>query len=321
MERSLKSGASSFIQIFLSKNYSKSLYRDDGKTARAARGTGGGTASRSARRLPDTRYNISTVKIALVQMDVHWEDREANLGLAGTLVEDAARRDADAALLPEMFTTGFSMNLRKHGEEGDGRTHSFLSGLARRLGINIVAGYGVMHPAEGKGRNIARAYDRTGEVAATYVKMHPFSFAGEDRHFEAGASPVLFPLDDVPSSVFICYDLRFPEAFRQVAREARLVFVIANWPASRDDHWVSLLKARAIENQCFVAGVNRAGTDGNGISYTGRSAVFGPSGETVCLCGGTEEVRLCTIEPPEAERIRSKYPFLKDMAERSPRNS
>jgi len=261
------------------------------------------------------------MKIALVQMDIRWEDREANLERAGSFLEDAARGGADAALLPEMFTTGFSMNPVAHDDNEDGRTHSFLSGIARRLGINIVAGYGVVNKAGGKGRNIARAYGRVGEAAGTYVKMHPFSHAGEDRHFEAGTSPALFALDGVPASVFICYDLRFPEVFRQVAREARLVCVLANWPASRDDHWISLLKARAIENQCFVAGVNRAGTDGSGLSYRGHSAIFGPSGETVCSCGEAEEVRICSLDPDEAERVRAKYPFLKDMAGKPPQNT
>ena len=106
---------------------------------------------------------------------------------------------------------------------------------------------------------------------AKYSKMHPFSFAKEDQYFSAGNTRVIFHIEGIPASVFICYDLRFPEIFRDIAREVQAVFVLANWPSTRKDHWETLLKARAIENQCFVIGVNRTGKDGNGIRYPGAS--------------------------------------------------
>ncbi len=137
--------------------------------------------------------------------------------------------------------------------------------------------------------------------------------AGEHEHYEAGAGPVLFRLDGVPASVFICYDLRFPEAMRAVAREVNAVFVIANWPSERVDHWRALLKARAIENQFFVVGVNRAGTDANGIDYPGASGVFGPDGQEICTGSATNELLICEFVPQESERIRSDLPFLDDM--------
>lgn len=249
------------------------------------------------------------MRIALIQPDIIWEDRKANLDKAAVLIERAG--GPDVAVLPEMFNTGFSMDAGKLAEGEAGETDAFLSGLSKKHGTNIIAGFQLR--MSGEPQNIARAYDRKGAAVATYAKMHPFSFAGEDRHFRPGAGPVLFSLDGVPSSVFICYDLRFPEVFRAVAPAALVVYVLANWPSDREDHWVSLLKARAIENQCFVVGVNRAGSDGNGLVYLGRSCVFGPSGVPVCTGGPGEETILCDLDPGEAVMHRARYPFLGDM--------
>lgn len=144
-------------------------------------------------------------------------------------------------------------------------------------------------------------------------KIHPFSFSGEDKYYIAGINPVIFNIDDSPCSVFICYDLRFPEIFKKVAKNVQAIFVIANWPASRKEHWETLLKARAIENQCFVIGVNRIGVDGNGITYHGASNIFDPSGNNI-LCGNDKDEFLTgEINLKDAAEVRSKFPFLKDM--------
>jgi predicted amidohydrolase len=254
---------------------------------------------------------MPAMKIALIQPDIIWEDKKANLDKSAALIERAG--GPDVAVLPEMFNTGFSMDAGKLAEREAGETDTFLSGLSKKHGINIIAGFQLRGSGEGKPQNIARVYDRQGCTVATYAKMHPFSFAGEDRHFGPGAGPVLFSLEGVPSSVFICYDLRFPEVFRAVAPMALVVYVLANWPSDRKDHWVSLLKARSIENQCFVVGVNRAGKDGNGIAYPGRSCVYGPSGSVVCSGGQGEEILLCELDPGEAGMHRARYPFLRDM--------
>jgi predicted amidohydrolase len=253
------------------------------------------------------------MNIALLQMNLEWEAKEANLIKAARFIVKAKEQGADIAVLPEMFTSGFSVKAQVLAEKEHGWTHDFLSAMARDNDLNLLAGYQVRRAGEKRARNVARAYDRTGRLLATYTKMHPFSYAEEDRNFLPGEGPVVFPLDGVPSSVFICYDLRFPEAFRQVAREAALVFVIANWPSSRSDHWTALLKARAIENQCLMVGVNRSGEDGNGLSYAGRSQVISPLGEELCACGETEEVLVCSTAPLDVERVRAEYPFMKDM--------
>lgn len=252
------------------------------------------------------------MKAALLQFDIAWESKEENLKKAGEILRRAGEGGCDVAVLPEMFSTGFSMGAASLAEDEDGPTAAFLSGIAKECSMNVVAGFATGGRSSGR-RNVAHVYGRGGELLASYAKMHPFCLAGEHEHFEPGEGPVVFELDGVPSSVFICYDLRFPEAMRPVAKEALLIFVIANWPSSRGEHWSALLRARAIENQCFVAGVNRTGADGNLIEYSGGSAVYGPMGEVVCSAGEYEELLVCEFDPARAQRIRKQYPFLEDM--------
>lgn len=253
------------------------------------------------------------MKIAMAQLNIIWEDKKANLAKAEFFVKKAVLEKCDIIVFPEMFSTGFSMKVPVIGEAEDGETGQFLSRLAKRYGINLIAGFVVRIPNEEKGLNSALAYGRKGEVLTRYTKIHPFSFVGEDLYYAAGGDTVIFDMDGVPCSVFICYDLRFPEVFRKVVPAVRMVFVLANWPAERKEHWDTLLKARAIENQCFIIGVNRTGKDGNGLSYSGASHVFGPSGTDLCSGGENEELLICEINPEDVFSVRSKFPFLNDM--------
>ncbi|MCL4455984.1 MAG: carbon-nitrogen family hydrolase [Nitrospirae bacterium] len=253
------------------------------------------------------------MKIALIQLNIAWEAKEENYKRAEFFAEKAFHERCDIIVFPEMFNTGFSMNVSGIAESGHGKTDSVLSEMARKYGIYIIAGFPVKEPAEEKGRNMAAVYDRDGRRIAAYTKMHPFSFLDEDKYYAAGEDTVTFDIDGMTCSVFICYDLRFPETFRKVAEKVHAIFVIANWPASRKEHWEPLLKARAIENQCFVIGVNRTGTDGNGIYYHGASRVFDPSGNAVCSGNEKDEFLACEFNPAEAVEIRLRFPFLKDM--------
>lgn len=253
------------------------------------------------------------MKIALIQLDIAWESKKPNYEKAEFFAGKAAEEQCDVVVFPEMFNTGFSMNISKIAEDEDGETASVLSEIARKYGIYIIAGFPVKASGEEKGRNMAVAYDRKGIVAAKYTKIHPFSFSNEDKYYMAGSNTVIFNIDGIPCSIFICYDLRFPEVFRRVVKEVQAIFVIANWPTSRREQWETLLKARAIENQCFMIGVNRTGTDGNGIHYPGASHIFDPSGNDI-LCGGEKKEFLTgEINPAEVVEVRSKFPFLKDM--------
>lgn len=253
------------------------------------------------------------MKIAMVQLNIIWEDIKANLANAEIFIKKAALEKCDVVVFPEMFNTGFSMKVSAIGEYEDGDTGLFLSRLAKSYGINLIAGFAVRRAGEDKGRNTAVVYDREGEVLTSYTKLYPFTFANEDLYYTSGTDTVIFNVDGVPCSIFICYDLRFPEVFRKVAPETRIIFVLANWPSERKGHWETLLKARAIENQCFIIGVNRTGKDGNGDCYPGASHVFGPLGADLCCGGEDEELLICEVNPEEVSEVRSKYPFLNDM--------
>jgi len=253
------------------------------------------------------------VKIALVQLDIEWESKKANFRNAEAFITQASHAGCDIVVLPEMFNTGFSMNIAAIAEDEKGETASVLSRLATQNNINLIAGYAVNSSDSGRGRNQAVVYNRKGKLLATFSKMHAFSFANEDQYFTAGDKIVTFDIEGMSSSVFICFDLRFPEVFRPIAKTVQAIFVIANWPATRIEHWEALLRARAIENQCFVIGVNRIGRDGHGIHYPGKSKIFGPLGNEVCSGSENEEFLIGEIVPHEVMEIREKFPFLLSM--------
>lgn len=250
------------------------------------------------------------MKIGLIELNTEWEDKESNYNKVLPLIKLAASKKCGVVVLPEMFNTGFSMNVNRIGEEMNGSAHKFLSKTAKRFRINIIAGFPVREPDAKKGRNIAAVYDMKGEVVAVYTKMHPFPVLNEHLFYESGDKTVVFPIQGIPSSVFICFDLRFPEIFRAVARDVQMVFVLANWPSSREDHWKTLLKARAIENQCFIIGVNRKGFDGNNIHYSGGSSIFNPYGEEIELSPESGDLVIGEIEPEMVLKVREEYPFL-----------
>lgn len=253
------------------------------------------------------------MKIALLQMDIFWESKDKNIEKAESLIKKAVDHSCDVAVLPEMFNTGFSMNIQKITENENGLTDKALREFSKKFGIYIIAGYAIKHRSEKKGKNIAAIYNKKGERISSYTKIHPFSYAKENEYYLSGNEVVIFKINDIPSSVFICYDLRFPEIFRKVARDVYLIFVIANWPSSRIDHWNTLLKARAIENQCFIVGVNRIGVDGNNISYNGSSQIISPMGEIILKSNETEEFLFGEINPEDVKETRDRFPFLKDI--------
>jgi len=249
-----------------------------------------------------------SLKLALVQTDTVWERPFENLAKVARLTGEAAAQRVSVAVLPEMCTTGFSMGAHSiGGAEATGQ----LSVMASENRLAILAG--VAAPSGSTGLNKALAFDRFGALVSEYAKLHPFSLAGEHKHYAPGQKTVVFDLSGAASSVFICYDLRFPEVFRAVARAVKVIYVLANWPASRQDHWHALLRARAIENQCYVAGVNRVGTDGAGIDYAGGSCVYGPFGEEVFVAGNEEGFYVTELDLSLVDSTRSRYPFLDDM--------
>jgi len=253
------------------------------------------------------------MKAALIQLNSAWEDKARNLARAEELLREAAAARCDIAVLPELFATGFSMNVSRTAEDEGGPTDCFLAAAAKNHGIHIIAGLALKGQRGGKARNTASVYDPAGAAVARFTKLHPFSPAREGDFYDTGSHTVTFSIGSVTASVFICYDLRFPEAFRKVARAVQAIFVIASWPAERSLHWEVLLRARAIENQLFVIGVNRTGTDGRGIRHCGGSCVFDPLGKELCRGGSDDELVICSFAHEESLQARAAFPFLKDM--------
>ncbi len=248
------------------------------------------------------------MRICGIQFDIAWERPDENFRRVRELATEAVASGARLVVLPEMFATGFSMRaeeVARHGPE----TVEFLRGLARDLDVAVVGGLaedGRKMPA-----NAAWALAPDGEVLAHYRKIHPFSLAGEQEHFEAGDALSIFGWEGLRIGVFICYDLRFPEPFRAAASEVDLMLVIANWPAVRSHAWRSLLVARAIENQCYLLGVNRVGV-AQGHEHSGDSALVDPRGEVLCELRAAEGIVAGEVDPDFVAADRKRFSFLFD---------
>ena len=252
------------------------------------------------------------MKAFLVQPDTVWENRAANFAKVNSLLGNQSIPPGSLIVLPEMFSTGFSMNLEATIESASIETESFLSQLAQTHQSTVMAGL-VREGRAGKGRNETVVMSASGEAVVRYCKLQPFSFGGEDQCYEKGENVVFFEHGGFVVSPFICYDLRFPEVFRMaVKRGAELMVVIAQWPSRRTQHWVTLLQARAIENQAYVIGVNRCGSDPT-LQYDGRSIVVNPHGEIIADAGMTESVVEAELDPHLVKQWRADFPALNDI--------
>jgi predicted amidohydrolase len=250
--------------------------------------------------------------VAGLQLDTVWEDPPASFARAELLAEAAVARGARLLALPEMFATGFSMEAAQVAAHADA-TRGFLADLAQRHGVFVLGGYATERPDSADPRPVNRAniFDPSGGEVLRYDKIHPFSYAGEDRHYAGGEEVATTRLDDLRVTVLICYDLRFPEPFRAAAAGTDLFVVIANWPAARRGHWSTLLTARAIEEQCYVLGVNRVG-DGDGLHYTGDSALLDPLGERIDGLSEAAGVVAGEVQPDRVRQLRARFTFLAD---------
>jgi len=247
-----------------------------------------------------------------IQLDIAWEDRERNHARVREMLEKhPPQRDALLAL-PEMFASGFSMNVAKIAEDDARATERFLADLSKRFGVYIVGGLATIG-SDGRGRNEAVVTSPVGEVVSRYCKLHPYSPGKEKQHFSAGREIVTFAWNGMTVTPLICYDLRFPEAFRRATRQgAQVLAVIANWPSPRVEHWITLLRARAIENQAYVLGVNRCGNDPY-LPYPGRSLIVDYRGNVLADAGDAEGIIAADIDPAAQAAYRKELPFLDDM--------
>lgn len=260
------------------------------------------------------------MKIASLQWSGVWEENSSNIDSLHSQLSQIMGQGGqqaqkiDVVVLPELFHSGFSMHPERFTSMA-GELLNNLAKLAGEFGIYLIAG---VAEAEVDGediifRNSAWVFNPSAGRAARYIKQMPFSYANEQAIYLPGNQPSLFDVNGIMCSLFICYDLRFPELFRKVAREVEVIFVIANWPESRQSHWEILLKARAIENQCFIVGVNRVGRDGNDLNYIGGSMVINPLGEVLSYGQVTDEVIFTEIETSQVQQVRKQFPFLQDM--------
>jgi predicted amidohydrolase len=245
------------------------------------------------------------------QFDIAWEDKSANFAKVRRLVGAIRPPRGSLVVLPEMFSTGFSMDASRTRQGSKPECDHFLAELTREHGVYVVAGV-VNTGSDGKARNEAVAFTPGGQLIARYTKMQPFSLAGETEAYPGGDAIVTFEWQGFTVAPFICYDLRFPELFRAaVRRGANVLLVIANWPVKRERHWLTLLQARAIENQAYVVGVNRCGQDPQ-FTYNGRSVVVDPHGVIVTDAGEQERILMAKLEVEIVQSWRKDFPALRD---------
>lgn len=253
---------------------------------------------------------IASLRVALIQQDTLWQDPAANLARARRFLQDAAKAGARVAVFPELFTLGFTMAPEPFAETIPGPTSAALAALSREFGLYVVGTVVEAHAPHP--RNAAFVTGPTGDVLATYRKIHPFSYGDENLHYTGGEACPVFDIDGVTCGLQICYDLRFPEPFRALAAQgAEVVFVPANWPARRISAWSTLLAARAIENQMAVCGVNRVGRDPH-LDYPGRSAIHDCFGESVAMGDATEGLVVGDIDLVQLRAWRKRFPALRD---------
>lgn len=250
------------------------------------------------------------MKVAVIQYDVAWADRDANFSQLSPLVAQAAEHGATFVLLTEMFSTGFVVDDANIGEPEGGVSSQFLSRMATEHSIWIGGSCPEVSPDDPRPFNSFVLVSPNG-TQYRYRKIHPFTFGGEDTHFRHGTDFVTVDVDDIRVSLFVCYDLRFADEFWKIASDTDVYLVPGNWPASRREHWKALLRARAIENQAFVIGANRIGT-GGGLTYAGESCIISPLGDVIADASDQSTILYAEITAQEVKTVRETFPFMQD---------
>ncbi len=250
------------------------------------------------------------MRIAAVQHDIVWEDRDANFERLAPQVRRAVGAGAELVLLTETFSTGFSMT-PGIGEPEGGPSSQFLASQAAEHGVWVG---GSCPEIAADGQLPYNSFVLAGPDGTThrYRKLNPFTHGGERERFRAGTDPVTVQVGDLRITPFICYDLRFADVFWAAAPQTDVYLVPANWPAARRNHWRTLLEARAIENQAYVVGCNRVGTGGDGIDHVGDSRIVSAMGELLATAAEVETILLADVEATEVRATRDRLRFLAD---------
>jgi predicted amidohydrolase len=254
------------------------------------------------------------LRIAALQHDIVWNDRDANFERLAPQIAAAAGAGAGLVLCTETFSTGFVVDDPDLGEPEGGPSSQFLLAQAAEQGV-WVGGSCPEVPAGSAAddRRPANSFVLAGPDGTVhrYRKIHPFTYGGEERHFRAGDGFVTVDIAGLRVSMFVCYDLRFADEFWALAQDTDVYLVPANWPAKRRLHWQLLLQARAIENQAYVVGVNRVG-EGGGLAYCGDSRIVDPLGELLVTAADTETMLLADVSAAKVAATRAHFPFLQD---------
>lgn len=255
---------------------------------------------------------MSALSITTIQTNLIWEDKAANLYALEQKI-NSIQDPTEIVVLPEMFSTGFSMQPSLFAETMEGETLNWMKKVSTQNKIILTGS--IIIEEEGKYYNRLIWMLPNGEYGY-YDKRHLFAFGQEDKFYNAGNKRLIAQVKGFKINLQVCYDLRFPVWARQQNKsggmEYDVLIYIANWPEKRSHAWKTLLCARAIENQCYVVGVNRVGTDGNNIYHSGNSLVIDPLGQVVYHMPDDEDVNTVTISKDYLNEVREKFPFWKD---------
>lgn len=246
----------------------------------------------------------TTLDVTIVQADLHWHDPEKNLQAFSRTLQQV-ERGTDLIVLPEMFTTGFTMDAAAHAERMDGPAVAWMTETAQQTGAVICGSLVIRDTGRYFNRMILMRPDGNFDY---YDKRHLFRLAGEHEHYSPGSDLVTFRIGNWRVRPLVCYDLRFP-AWSRNRGDYDLLLYAANWPEPRHHAWATLIQARAIENLSYVAAVNRVGTDGNGIGYVGGSAVIDYYGRHLTPLTDGPGLWSATLDLDALEAFREKFPF------------
>jgi omega-amidase len=252
------------------------------------------------------------MKIAIAQLDIAFGAPDKNKIHVQEWIKKASEQGAELVVLPELWTTGYDLTrIEEISDLGGENSIKFLKKLAAEHRIHIIGG-SIPEKTKNGVKNTMLTINNQGELVKKYSKLHLFKLMDEHHYLLSGEEDGLFTLDDTQMAGLICYDIRFPEWIRKhVINGARVLFVVAEWPLARVDHWKTLLKARAIENQCFVIACNRVGSDPNN-EFAGHSLIIDPWGDTLAEGSEHEELIRAEIDFTEVDKVRKKIPIFQD---------
>lgn len=250
--------------------------------------------------------DVTALKIGLVQMNVEWEDPAANIHHLEKMLNP--HPEADLLLLPEMWSTGFTMRPELFTKKENGHALQWMINYSQKLNCAIAGSLSA--PEDEKYYNRLYCVHPNGKIDQ-YDKRHLFSYGMEDQHYTAGDQRIIIEIKGWRIMPIICYDLRFP-AWCRNHLDYELLIVVANWPKPRIAHWDALLKARAIENQSYIAAVNRIGRDGSDLEYPGHSSIYDMNGQSITIMDHNEGIETYTLEKSMLTEYRERFRFLQD---------